>query len=147
MGLEHCHRGNILKRILLSTGGWNSYNMRQAVPEDAQKSKNLLYLVSLKCKTAKTLGLAMKSDGDTDSQTCTWCQNYCKPVSDWACNDTFPMDSRTFCPSFIVALSDKGVWCSMVRLTAGSKAYHSLKILPKGDYQSMIMDYLLVHWM
>ncbi len=30
--------------------GWNSYNMRQAAPEDAQKSKNLLYLVSLKAR-------------------------------------------------------------------------------------------------
>ncbi len=35
--------------IFLSTGGWNSYQLRQAAPEDAQKSKNLLYLVSLSC--------------------------------------------------------------------------------------------------
>ena len=34
--------------IFLNREGWNSCNMRQAAPEDAQKSKNLLYLVSLK---------------------------------------------------------------------------------------------------
>ena len=34
--------------VFLSTGGWNPYNMRQAAPKDAQKSTNLLYLVSLR---------------------------------------------------------------------------------------------------
>ena len=41
--------------ILLSPGGWNSYNMGQAAPEDAQKSKILLYLVSLKSVTLNAL--------------------------------------------------------------------------------------------
>ncbi len=48
-----CHKSRTLQTsvmfndtqeaIFLNTGGWNSYNIRQAAPEDAQKSKNLLY--------------------------------------------------------------------------------------------------------
>ena len=36
-----------LEAIFLSTGGSKSYHMRQAAPEDAQKFKNIQYLVSL----------------------------------------------------------------------------------------------------
>ena len=41
------HRKN--KAIFLSMGGWNSYNMAQAAQENAQKSQNLLYHISLTC--------------------------------------------------------------------------------------------------
>ncbi len=36
------------KAIFLRMGGWNSYNMVQAVQKNAQKSQNLLYHISLK---------------------------------------------------------------------------------------------------
>ncbi len=35
------------KDIFLCMGGWNSYNVVQAAQEDAQKSQNLLYHISL----------------------------------------------------------------------------------------------------
>ncbi len=35
------------KAISLSMGGWNSYNMVQGAQENAQKSQNLLYRISL----------------------------------------------------------------------------------------------------
>ena len=40
----------IQKAIFLIMGGWNSYNMVQAAQEDAQKSQNLLYHITLNGK-------------------------------------------------------------------------------------------------
>ncbi len=37
----------IQEAIFLNTEGWHSYNVAQAAPEDAHKSKNQPYLVSL----------------------------------------------------------------------------------------------------
>ncbi len=43
--------------IFLSTGGWNSYNMRQAAPEDAQKSKEITVSCLLKMIGSWSLSL------------------------------------------------------------------------------------------
>ncbi len=42
--------------IFLSMGGWNTYNMVQAAQEDAQKSQNLLYHISLSVRDKNSTG-------------------------------------------------------------------------------------------
>ncbi len=47
MAYRSSHKGNRRRSRGHCPHWWNSYNVTQAAPEDAQKSKNQLYLVSL----------------------------------------------------------------------------------------------------